>query len=211
MQHEGLTGRLQTINRTDIPLELIVQPSDGESRRRISVPLTCNDPDQGPNLHARWSAEKLSELTPDFRPGERLNAPGDVWLRFERKNGRWEVAFKVLLHESRVCVRCGEETPYQVDHSGVWLLEERTQVSETPHAFDTNHDTFRVTKGAIQLTDLLIDILAESGEMYPLCRPDCAGLCSQCGKNLNVGVCVCPPVRTGVLAHAMVVAEIQPD
>jgi uncharacterized protein len=27
----------------------------------------------------------------------------------------------------------------------------------------------------------------------PLCRPDCAGLCPRCGKNLNEGPCDCPP------------------
>jgi uncharacterized protein len=26
-----------------------------------------------------------------------------------------------------------------------------------------------------------------------LCRPDCAGLCPTCGKNLNFGGCDCPP------------------
>ncbi len=25
----------------------------------------------------------------------------------------------------------------------------------------------------------------------PVCRPDCAGLCSQCGQNLNEGPCTC--------------------
>jgi uncharacterized protein len=25
----------------------------------------------------------------------------------------------------------------------------------------------------------------------PLCKPDCAGLCSQCGRNLNEGPCTC--------------------
>ena len=27
--------------------------------------------------------------------------------------------------------------------------------------------------------------------MRPLCRPDCKGLCSRCGKNLNEGECNC--------------------
>lgn len=35
-------------------------------------------------------------------------------------------------------------------------------------------------------------ILAEP--MQPLCRPDCAGLCPDCGENLNAGPCGCPPV-----------------
>jgi len=29
--------------------------------------------------------------------------------------------------------------------------------------------------------------------MKPLCRPDCAGLCPQCGANLNQGACHCVP------------------
>lgn len=29
--------------------------------------------------------------------------------------------------------------------------------------------------------------------MKPLCRPDCAGLCPNCGANLNQGVCTCTP------------------
>ena len=27
--------------------------------------------------------------------------------------------------------------------------------------------------------------------MHPVCRPDCAGLCPQCGKSLNEGQCQC--------------------
>jgi uncharacterized protein len=29
--------------------------------------------------------------------------------------------------------------------------------------------------------------------MKPLCREDCAGLCPDCGHNLNLGACNCPP------------------
>lgn len=32
--------------------------------------------------------------------------------------------------------------------------------------------------------------------LKPLCKPDCAGLCSQCGKNFNEGICQCPPLPT---------------
>jgi len=37
--------------------------------------------------------------------------------------------------------------------------------------------------------------------MKPLCREDCAGLCPQCGTNLNGGACGCePPVEDPRLA-----------
>lgn len=29
--------------------------------------------------------------------------------------------------------------------------------------------------------------------MHPLCREDCRGLCPECGGNLNLGPCSCPP------------------
>ena len=32
--------------------------------------------------------------------------------------------------------------------------------------------------------------------MKPLCREDCAGLCPNCGHNLNRGPCGCPPQET---------------
>ena len=31
--------------------------------------------------------------------------------------------------------------------------------------------------------------------LRPLCKPDCRGLCSHCGANLNEGPCGCPPER----------------
>ena len=43
--------------------------------------------------------------------------------------------------------------------------------------------------------------------MKPLCSEDCAGLCSQCGKNLNLGACGCGKEidpRLAVLANLSV-------
>lgn len=40
--------------------------------------------------------------------------------------------------------------------------------------------------------DIREDLLLEVPP-YPLCRPDCRGLCPQCGQNLNVAPCDCPP------------------
>jgi len=48
--------------------------------------------------------------------------------------------------------------------------------------------------GSDQVIDLKPDIREEIIVSYPLrtlCRPDCKGLCSKCGKNLNNGNCGC--------------------
>jgi len=49
-------------------------------------------------------------------------------------------------------------------------------------------------------SEMTIDLSAEIREclelelpLKPLCRPSCAGLCPQCGKDLNDGPCDCPP------------------
>jgi uncharacterized protein len=42
-----------------------------------------------------------------------------------------------------------------------------------------------VTGGALNLRDWARDALALALPTQVLCRPDCAGLCAQCGENLN--------------------------
>ncbi|MEC9488981.1 MAG: DUF177 domain-containing protein [Halanaerobium sp.] len=43
----------------------------------------------------------------------------------------------------------------------------------------------------IDLTDEVYTALILQVPMQPLCTPDCKGLCSICGKNLNEGDCGC--------------------
>jgi uncharacterized protein len=44
----------------------------------------------------------------------------------------------------------------------------------------------------IDLTEAIRQYLLLAIPMKPLCREDCAGLCSNCGHNLNQGPCGCP-------------------
>jgi uncharacterized protein len=37
----------------------------------------------------------------------------------------------------------------------------------------------------------------------PLCLPDCLGLCSRCGADLNLGPCFCPPRKAAVPFSAL--------
>jgi len=45
----------------------------------------------------------------------------------------------------------------------------------------------------VDLTDEIRDSLLLEVPMKPLCRPECAGLCTRCGANLNQGPCGCEP------------------
>ena len=48
-------------------------------------------------------------------------------------------------------------------------------------------------EGTIDLSDEIRQCLLIELPLKPLCRPECAGLCPQCGKNLNQGACDCEP------------------
>ena len=43
----------------------------------------------------------------------------------------------------------------------------------------------------VDLTELVRQVLVLNYPPRSLCRPDCAGLCVQCGRNLNHGACEC--------------------
>jgi len=45
----------------------------------------------------------------------------------------------------------------------------------------------------IDLTEAIRQYTLLTMPMKPLCRQDCAGLCPDCGHNLNQGPCDCPP------------------
>ena len=45
----------------------------------------------------------------------------------------------------------------------------------------------------IDLTEAIRQYMLLTLPMKPLCREDCAGLCQECGYNLNQGPCDCPP------------------
>ena len=48
----------------------------------------------------------------------------------------------------------------------------------------------------IDLTEAIRQYALLGIPMKPLCREDCAGLCQNCGRNLNQGLCGCPVQKT---------------
>ncbi len=60
---------------------------------------------------------------------------------------------------------------------------------EDPGSFtiDTHH--------ILDLTEAVRQYSLLSIPMKPVCRDDCAGLCPNCGQNLNQGTCNCPPQK----------------
>jgi uncharacterized protein len=83
------------------------------------------------------------------------------------------------------CVRCLES----FDLSITLELEETFRL---PGAGPSPGVSYAVSDdGWLDLAPLLREQAWVAIPMKPLCRPDCKGLCSQCGANLNLESCTC--------------------
>ncbi len=80
------------------------------------------------------------------------------------------------------CSRCLDELCYP-EHIE---LEELFVYPPSPDSAYAVEET-----GILDLTPLLREEAILSVPMGVVCRPDCAGLCPRCGKNLNEGPCDC--------------------
>lgn len=96
------------------------------------------------------------------------------------------------LEERETCSRCA--APLQ-DTMVIEFEEEFQQtveatgrpVSERPDA-----DAFTIDdRHMLDLTEAVRQYREASAQIAPLCRPDCMGLCAECGADLNVEDCGC--------------------
>jgi uncharacterized protein len=80
------------------------------------------------------------------------------------------------------CSRCLTPTTIPVELD----IEELYSFPPSSHTIYSIDDS-----GNLDLTPLLREETILATPMNALCQPDCAGLCAQCGQNLNEGPCDC--------------------
>lgn len=124
-------------------------------------------------------------------PDLELAGPLDADLRFQRTNRGILVRGDVRAPLRRICSRCTD----------AYVEEVRVPVSEEvlPSVDPETGSPVRVEEGEdeevpritehheIVLDSVLHDELALTEPMHPLCRPDCPGLCVECGERLDRG------------------------
>lgn len=93
--------------------------------------------------------------------------------------------------------------------SGTYRLECRRCLQEVTESFSVpveelflsgppDVDAYRVDGEFIDLEPMVRDAVVLGMPLNPLCRPDCRGLCPQCGQNLNEADCGHRPERIDV-------------
>jgi uncharacterized protein len=150
------------------------------------------------NMHTREVAEN-----PSF---EFFVGPVDVALAITRSGLRLMVTGSVTYRARLECAICGCEYEYNFsepltaeflscDEAGERTLGTRTECEEEGGLHGNWLDLLPMVRDAIHL----------AVPIAPRCRPDCQGLCSVCGADLNKGRCNCtlaaaPEARSGVRA-----------
>ena len=93
-------------------------------------------------------------------------------------------SIKTCLHG--VCDRCAAEFSREVEYPIQAVLVEEL-------ANEENEDEWvsPLEGESADLQDIVRTVFVLNMESKLLCKPDCKGLCCQCGKNLNDGPCSC--------------------
>jgi uncharacterized protein len=137
----------------------------------------------------------VREYDVDDSVGEGFSVHGAV--RLLRTNRSILVTGRLETVARDTCSRCLDE----YDHPVTLDIEEEftlpksvTGGSPSPPQGETG--TFEIDENNIlDLREAVRQYVVLLGPMKPICRPDCAGFCPQCGSNLNKGECGCTPVR----------------
>lgn len=84
---------------------------------------------------------------------------------------------------SQPCVRCLEPVIQDIDFdiNETYLLNSADDPDQ--------EDVFALESEVLDVTDIVRQNLLVEVDEFPLCRPDCKGLCPVCGANLNETTC----------------------
>lgn len=144
-----------------------------------------------------WLREKLGASIAEEAPGGELTLSSTLQINLNQEEevivrGRG----KATLWQP--CCRCLEAVKAEPAFSFDLLFvprakqpkpsEKDEEVELSQHDLDVDfYDGEEIDLEEVASEQLLLAL-----PEYPLCRPDCQGLCARCGKNLNEGPCGCP-------------------
>lgn len=141
-------------------------PDDGLQQER-EVPVVIND-------SARPDVARV--FLKIFKTGEKVFIEGSFTISVTLK-----------------CSRCLKEFSSPLD---VTFRDEYNPAGELEHEDEqqltgTELDVGFYSNDEIDISELIKEQVLLAVPMKPLCKSDCQGICSQCGRDLNEGACAC--------------------
>jgi DUF177 domain-containing protein len=128
-------------------------------------------------------------------PGARFVEPVAVAVALRKIGDSIGVTGEIFTKVMFECVRCLREflSPLGISVDARFLPG-RVELSPGEHAMPADQaENYYYGQDVILLDDLVRQELLLAIPINPQCKPDCRGLCSQCGQDLNLVNCQCPP------------------
>ena len=147
--------------------------------------------------------QPLSQFGRTFPPSEveqegdgyRVAEPVHVDLEIHKDKDRFRLVGTARTELELTCSRCLE--PYRMPFDGSfdlrYLPASELSSDDEREVAEEDLDTSYYRDDQIDVNELLGAQFYLALPMKPLCRDSCAGLCAQCGTNLNTGTCQCAP------------------
>lgn len=125
-------------------------------------------------------------FTPDYSLSDDFTLSSPVHFKGTVKNtaGIVSLTGQAEFTTNVICSRCAEEFSKSFS-----VKVEHTLVSELQN--EDNDEFYLVEDKVLDLDALVCEDVILSLPFVFLCKEDCKGICSQCGKNLNEGECSC--------------------
>jgi uncharacterized protein len=142
-----------------------------------------------------YNWEETQRVSPETLDRYELLALGDVTWRGQvvYADPGYFLRARLSYEQTLSCNRClkpiVEPTVADVE---LMILVQHGPEAESEHALhEQDLGELYVTEKVFETDPILIEQLQLNVPMKPLCRPDCKGLCQECGADLNEGACSC--------------------
>jgi uncharacterized protein len=117
-----------------------------------------------------------------------LNMSGEV----SRIEGGYALDARLVYDGQLECSRCLSPYPFREDETFTLVLYPRNAASSEERELSREDlDAMFYDEPVVPLRPIAEERVQMALPMKPLCKPDCRGLCSECGKDLNLGACAC--------------------
>ena len=143
---------------------------------------------------------KAVQVDAELLPGDSVWQPGDTVpanpLRVTGRlssagSGRFYWHGRLAGDVTIPCRRClADATVHVQDEAHVIFAEEGSEEAEDPDVYVLDERAHQLDLRPVMREQWLLNVPS-----YAVCRDDCRGICSTCGKDLNEGPCECPEAR----------------
>jgi uncharacterized protein len=164
---------------------------DLKDRLKVQV---AEIPDHGLEISEELPREWLDNI-PEFSDdsGTHIQGPVKVSGRLRKEGDNLRLNGRVSASLATFCTRCGDDMKHDLaSEFELTLIRGRASAPEkemelAPEDLDTSY----YNGVQVDLAPFFQEEVAVQAPMQPLCKPDCKGLCTRCGTNLNNERCGC--------------------